>query len=112
MKILLLGQNGQVGCELQRSLAPLGELLALDRHSTSHCGDLSNLEGLADTVRVFRPDVVVNAAACVVPKLAACKVVMATTWAVVNLATCAEVMALICVEVSAANCVSVEMALT
>ena len=63
MKILLLGKNGQVGWELQRSLAPLGELLALDRNSPSHCGDLSNLEGLADTVRVFRPDVVVNAAA-------------------------------------------------
>ena len=63
MKILLLGKNGQVGWELQRSLAPLGELLALDRSSTSHCGDLSNLDGLAETVREFRPDVVVNAAA-------------------------------------------------
>jgi dTDP-4-dehydrorhamnose reductase len=63
MKILLLGKNGQVGWELQRSLAPLGELLALDRNSTTHCGDLSNLEGLAETVRVYRPDVVVNAAA-------------------------------------------------
>lgn len=63
MKILLLGKNGQVGFELQRSLAPLGDVLALDRNSTSHCGDLSNLEGLAETVRVYRPDVVVNAAA-------------------------------------------------
>jgi len=63
MKILLLGKNGQVGFELQRSLAPLGEVLALDRNSTSHCGDLSNLEGLAETVCVYRPDVVVNAAA-------------------------------------------------
>ena len=63
MKILLLGKNGQVGWELQRSLAPLGEVLALDRNSTSHCGDLANLEGLAETVRVFRPQVVVNAAA-------------------------------------------------
>jgi len=63
MKILLLGKNGQVGWELQRSLAPFGELLALDRHSSSHCGDLANLESLAETVRVFRPDVVVNAAA-------------------------------------------------
>lgn len=63
MKILLLGKNGQVGWELQRSLAPLGEVLALDRSSTTHCGDLSNLEGLAETVRVFRPQVVVNAAA-------------------------------------------------
>ena len=63
MKILLLGQNGQLGWELQRSLAHLGELLALDRSSTSHCGDLSNLDGLLETVRAFRPDVVVNAAA-------------------------------------------------
>jgi dTDP-4-dehydrorhamnose reductase len=63
MKILLLGKNGQVGWELQRSLAPLGELIALDRHSTAHCGDLSNLTGLADTVRTIQPDVIVNAAA-------------------------------------------------
>jgi dTDP-4-dehydrorhamnose reductase len=63
MKILLLGKNGQVGWELQRSLAHLGEVLALDRNSSSHCGDLSNLEGLAETVRVFRPQAVVNAAA-------------------------------------------------
>jgi dTDP-4-dehydrorhamnose reductase len=63
MKILLLGKNGQVGWELQRSLAALGELVALDRHSTNHCGDLSNLVGLAQTVRDVRPDVIVNAAA-------------------------------------------------
>ena len=63
MKILLLGKNGQVGWELQRSLAPLGELLTLDRHSTSHCGDLSQPARLAQTVRDWRPDVVVNAAA-------------------------------------------------
>ena len=63
MKILLLGKNGQVGWELQRSLAPLGELIALDRHSVGQCGDLSNLAGLADTVRAIRPDVIVNAAA-------------------------------------------------
>jgi len=63
MKILLLGKNGQVGWELQRSLAPLGELLALDRHSTTHCGDLSQPERLAQTVLDWRPDVIVNAAA-------------------------------------------------
>ncbi len=63
MKILLLGKNGQVGWELQRSLAPLGELVALDRHSRDQCGDLSNLPGLASTVRALRPDVIVNAAA-------------------------------------------------
>jgi dTDP-4-dehydrorhamnose reductase len=63
MKILLLGKNGQVGWELQRSLAPLGELIALDRHSAELCGDLSNLAGIAATVQAVRPDVIVNAAA-------------------------------------------------
>ena len=63
MKILLFGKNGQVGWELQRSLAPLGELVALDRHSTDWCGDLSDLAGLAATVQSVRPDVIVNAAA-------------------------------------------------
>ena len=63
MKILLFGANGQVGWELQRSLSPLGEVIALDRHSTQLCGDLANLPGIADAVRLVRPDVVVNAAA-------------------------------------------------
>lgn len=63
MKILLLGKNGQVGWELQRSLAPLGEVLALDQHSTDHCGDLSQPERLADTVRAYQPNFIVNAAA-------------------------------------------------
>ncbi|MFI8222897.1 dTDP-4-dehydrorhamnose reductase [Pseudomonas sp. NPDC085632] len=64
MKILLLGKNGQVGWELQRSLAPLGELVALDRHSVDGLsGDLSNLETLGATIRQVKPDVIVNAAA-------------------------------------------------
>ena len=63
MKILLLGPNGQVGWELQRSLAPLGEVLALDRHSTQFCGDLGQPERLAQTVAAYQPDVIVNAAA-------------------------------------------------
>ena len=63
MKIVLLGRNGQVGWELQRSLAPLGEVLALDRHSTDFCGDLSQPERLAQTVLAWQPDVIVNAAA-------------------------------------------------
>lgn len=67
MKILLLGKNGQLGWELQRSLAPLGELIALDRsgqynHQTL-CGDLTNLDGLRQTIMVLKPDVIVNAAA-------------------------------------------------
>jgi dTDP-4-dehydrorhamnose reductase len=63
MKLLLLGMNGQVGWELQRSLAPLGELLALSSASQDHCGDLTDLPGLAATVQRFAPDVIVNAAA-------------------------------------------------
>jgi dTDP-4-dehydrorhamnose reductase len=63
MKILLLGKGGQVGWELQRSLAPLGEVLALDRYSTSYCGDLNHPEQLAQTVLNYRPDFIVNAAA-------------------------------------------------
>ncbi|MCV2216213.1 dTDP-4-dehydrorhamnose reductase [Thauera sp. Sel9] len=64
MKILLLGKNGQVGWELQRALAPLGELIALDRHgSDGLCGDLERLDALADSVQRLAPDLVVNAAA-------------------------------------------------
>jgi dTDP-4-dehydrorhamnose reductase len=63
LKILLFGAGGQVGWELQRSLAPLGELVALDFDSANHCGDFTNMDGLTETVRALRPDVVVNAAA-------------------------------------------------
>jgi dTDP-4-dehydrorhamnose reductase len=63
MKILLFGKNGQVGWELQRSLAPLGQVIALDRTSTDNCGDFLNPDGVAQTVLVVRPDVIVNAAA-------------------------------------------------
>ena len=63
MKILLLGKNGQVGWELQRSFAPLGEVLALDRHSTIHCGDLSKPQELVKTVLAYKPDFIVNAGA-------------------------------------------------
>ncbi|MBP1144969.1 dTDP-4-dehydrorhamnose reductase [Pseudomonas sp. PvP027] len=68
MKILLLGKNGQVGWELQRSLAVVGEVIALDRHSVSTAygelsGDLSDLDGLRNTIRSVKPQVIVNAAA-------------------------------------------------
>ena len=63
LKILLFGQEGQVGWELQRSLAVLGNLVALGRDSTLHCGDLANLTGIADTIQQIQPDVIVNAAA-------------------------------------------------
>ncbi|HIG65228.1 MAG TPA: dTDP-4-dehydrorhamnose reductase [Methyloprofundus sp.] len=63
MKILLLGKNGQLGWELQRSLAPLGEVIALDRNSQDFCGDLIRLEDLAATIRQIKPAIIVNAAA-------------------------------------------------
>ena len=63
MNILLFGKTGQVGWELQRALAPLGNVIALDVHSEEYCGDFSNPEGVAETVRRIKPDVIVNAAA-------------------------------------------------
>ena len=64
MKILLLGKNGQVGWELQRALAPLGELVALDFDSPGPLrADFSDPESLAATVRAVAPQVIVNAAA-------------------------------------------------
>lgn len=63
MKILLFGKNGQVGWELQRSLAPLGQLIALSSSSKELCGNLTNLSGIAQTIQKVSPDVIVNAAA-------------------------------------------------
>jgi dTDP-4-dehydrorhamnose reductase len=63
MKILVFGKNGQLGWELQRSLAPLGEVIALSTDSAELCGNFLDLEGIAATVRAVAPDVIVNAAA-------------------------------------------------
>ena len=58
-KILLLGKDGQVGWELQRALAPLGELTALNR---SEC-DLANPDQIQEVLEKYEPEVIVNAAA-------------------------------------------------
>jgi len=63
VNILLFGKNGQVGWELQRALAPLGQVTALASDSTEYCGDFRHPQGIADTVRRLKPDVIVNAAA-------------------------------------------------
>jgi len=64
MKILLLGKGGQVGWELQRALAPLGELVALDFDSPPPwAADFTQPEALAATVRAVAPQIIVNAAA-------------------------------------------------
>jgi dTDP-4-dehydrorhamnose reductase len=78
LRILLLGKKGQVGWELQRSLAPLGQVIALDRAGMTPqqartqgianiehqlCGNLADLDGLDRTVHILRPNIIVNAAA-------------------------------------------------
>lgn len=62
MKILIIGQAGQLAFELQRSLAPLGNLTVAGRHSNPAI-DLSDLPGIASQIRAIQPDLVVNAAA-------------------------------------------------
>jgi dTDP-4-dehydrorhamnose reductase len=59
MKLLITGKDGQVGFELQQSLAPLGEVIALSRADF----DLSRPDELRDKVRAIKPDWIVNAAA-------------------------------------------------
>lgn len=63
MKILLFGKSGQVGWELQRSIAPLGELIALDTANKNYCSDFTDLDGIAKTIQTIKPDIIVNAAA-------------------------------------------------
>ena len=64
MKILLLGKNGQVGWELQRSLSILGEVVACDFDSPGELkADFADPESLVALVQRVRPDAIVNAAA-------------------------------------------------
>lgn len=67
MKIVLFGSNGQVGWELQRALAPLGDLIALDTDASHNpgglCGDFTDPQGLVQTLNAIRPHAIVNAAA-------------------------------------------------
>jgi dTDP-4-dehydrorhamnose reductase len=58
-RLLLLGANGQVGWELQRSLAPLGEVIACDRREA----DLSDPGKISDLILKLRPQFVINAGA-------------------------------------------------
>jgi dTDP-4-dehydrorhamnose reductase len=59
VRILLTGANGQVGWELQRSLAPLGEVIACNRSRL----DLADPDTLRQRVRAIAPEAIVNAAA-------------------------------------------------
>src|SRR5437879_2405480 len=59
MRVLLLGKDGQLGWELLRALAPLGDVIALGRADL----DLSYPQDIRGAVRAARPTVIVNAAA-------------------------------------------------
>ncbi len=63
MKILLIGKDGQVAWELQRSLACLGDLVAVDRRSTPIAIDLANPDSIRRGVMEVKPNLIVNAAA-------------------------------------------------
>lgn len=58
-KILLIGKNGQIGWELQRSLAPLGEVIACSREEM----DLLDLSQIREVIQACKPDILINAAA-------------------------------------------------
>lgn len=58
-KILLTGKNGQVGWELQRTLAPVGQVIALDVDEL----DLGDQDAIRQAVRSIKPDIIVNPAA-------------------------------------------------
>ncbi|MGO4325673.1 dTDP-4-dehydrorhamnose reductase [Cupriavidus sp. 2TAF22] len=58
--LLVTGSNGQVGFELRRALMPLGRVIALDRAAC----DLARADSIRHAVQEYRPDVIVNAAAC------------------------------------------------
>jgi dTDP-4-dehydrorhamnose reductase len=59
VRILLTGRGGQLGWELERALAPLGEVTATDRAAL----DLADPEAIRRALRAARPEVIVNAAA-------------------------------------------------
>lgn len=59
MKLLITGKNGQVGFELQRSLAPLGEVVAVGH---AEC-DFTDPAALRQLLSRVQPDVIINAAA-------------------------------------------------
>ena len=58
-KILLTGRDGQVGWELRRTLAPLGDVIAVDRQEMN----LADMDSVRRTIREVRPGLIVNAAA-------------------------------------------------
>ncbi|OOZ40909.1 dTDP-4-dehydrorhamnose reductase [Solemya pervernicosa gill symbiont] len=62
-RILLLGANGQVGWELQRTLAPLGQVVAAGRAGGEISIDLASADSIHAVINEVRPSLIVNAAA-------------------------------------------------
>lgn len=63
MRIVLFGGGGQLGWELQRSLAPLGDVVVPARDHAQWPGDLARPDTLRRTLAALRPSLIVNAAA-------------------------------------------------
>ena len=59
MRILLIGKNGQLGWELNRTLSTLGTVFALGRNEM----DLSKPETMGSVIQDIQPDIIINAAA-------------------------------------------------
>jgi dTDP-4-dehydrorhamnose reductase len=59
MRILLIGKNGQLGWEFQRSLPALGEVIALGRDQL----DVSDHQAVQSTLNELKPDLIINASA-------------------------------------------------
>ncbi len=58
-KILLTGSNGQVGQDLQKTLVPIGEVIATNRQQL----DLTSPDNIRKVIQEIQPDIIVNSAA-------------------------------------------------
>ncbi|MGA1409501.1 MAG: dTDP-4-dehydrorhamnose reductase [Prochlorotrichaceae cyanobacterium] len=63
IKILLIGSTGQVGWELQRSLQPLGSVIAVSQSTPDLAIDLTSTDQISTLVRHVKPQIIINAAA-------------------------------------------------
>ncbi len=93
MRILLIGKNGQVGYELQRSLACLANVIACDRKQL----DLSNGSTISSLIESLKPDMIVNAAAYTAVDKAEAEPDLAmqiNAYAVATMAECAKKLAI------------------
>ncbi len=62
-KIVIIGGNGQVGWDLQRSVAALGSVITVNRQSSDYPVDLSQPDSITAALTAIKPDIIINAAA-------------------------------------------------